>query len=126
MVEGLDALIIALAPVFAAGFAVQKLLEIFDALFSWVAHILANGAEGLPGAEEKKVSKGKGANTNNNTLANGPKSIKDIPANGLKSISGKINDAKKAQVTGINANASPDDNGLCHMVHLCQIICAHL
>jgi hypothetical protein len=83
-----------LAPVFAAGFAVQKLLEIFDALFSWTAHILANGAEGLPGAEEKKISNGKGDTTNNNILANG-----------LKSISGKIKDAK----AGIDANASLDE-----------------
>lgn len=33
MVQGIDALIIALAPVFAAGFAVQKLVEILDYVF---------------------------------------------------------------------------------------------
>lgn len=49
MVEGLDALIIALAPVFAAGFAVQKLLEILDALFSRLAWEGAKNLEKFSG-----------------------------------------------------------------------------
>lgn len=41
MVQALEAIVYALAPAFAAGFAIQKLLEILDAFFSWLAAFIA-------------------------------------------------------------------------------------
>ena len=41
MVQALEAIVYALAPAFAAGFAIQKLLEIFDFVFSWAADWIA-------------------------------------------------------------------------------------
>lgn len=41
MVQALEAIVYALAPAFAAGFAIQKLLEILDALFSRLAAVIA-------------------------------------------------------------------------------------
>ena len=46
MVQALEAIVYALAPAFAAGFAIQKLLEIFDAFFSWLADSIAKFLDG--------------------------------------------------------------------------------
>jgi hypothetical protein len=59
MVPALDAIVLALAPAFAAGFAIQKLLEIFDWGFScladWLARLFDKNLEREPAG---KVSKG--------------------------------------------------------------------
>lgn len=55
MAQGLDALIVALAPAFAAGFAIQKLLEILDVVFSKLAELTDKLLQG----KSEKISKAK-------------------------------------------------------------------
>lgn len=53
--SGLDAIIVALAPAFAAGFAIQKLLETCDALFSRLAAEMAEEVNKYERLKSKKV-----------------------------------------------------------------------
>jgi len=53
--SGLDAIIVALAPAFAAGFAIQKLLETCDALFSRLAAKMAEGLNESKLLKSKKI-----------------------------------------------------------------------
>jgi len=65
MVQVLEAIVYALAPAFAAGFAIQKLLEIFDAFFSWLADSIAKLLD-----ERLKLTVNQGSTGNQGSVGN--------------------------------------------------------
>jgi len=106
LVEGLDALIIALAPVFAAGFAVQKLMEILDAFFSRLAWSGAKILEKYSGeiidAEEEANVKTEAENVKAGTkgYAKEPATVENTKEGGKK----------KVKADKMNGKASRDKN----------------